>query len=935
MKIIIRLTPRLIVRKLQTHQVAKAIVQATGGAPACKGDDFIVRLRHGSNIIIVSTPHEATAATLMEIISLYFHGRSHPVKVYLSTPEGLLKGVVHGIDAGTGEAELMANLRVRTHGVRIVRARMLGQSQTALLHFEAPQVPRFVYYYGGEMPCRDYQQTRQFFSICSITGHRPDVCPNPTCALCGGAHLTAATEFNKLKRIPPRWKPASTTTPKTQRQPRPVTQSTKAADLRPRWFSSEREDSDYSESPSIYASRSGSNPRSRSRSCSRPRSHFRSPRRRSRSTPKQGQQAAPATAALEDKGLQQHHRKAKEASIKRTTTKEHEGWNDVGFHGSRQIPTPNMDALAAMGVILQRHYTTPVCTPSRSAFFTSLYPARTDLGYDVLTAAPKVAVPLTFEFLPQWLKRQGYSTHMVGKWHLGYKSLEYTPTWRGFDSFFGYYNGHEFYYNHTIEDQVLRGMLQDEGHCGLDLWRNVGHTTQAVTDLNGTYSTDAFTDEAKRIIADHDAEKPLFLYLAYQAVHAACKDCNVEAPPEIVDQYAYITAYNRSVFAAHSNIPTNIKPRSWTDCLTPPPHATNILLPVLIQHRRHSFCQLVAALPRRDCDASPPSWQARTRALVKALCALHVMDRSVGEVLAALQSRGMLADSVVVFASDNGGAPLSSQLVSNAGNNFPLRGAKEDVWEGGVRTPAVFWYGRRRGRLPRPPSQHVMHIVDWAPTFYAAAGGDVSDLGDVDGKNQWEALTERKCIDRGDVILEIEGRNEAAAIISGRYKLVNRSEGYCDALLDSRIPLPEGEPPEELDLDALMVSSEAWKALQEASADSGSRLHSAPRADWRREATVTCSADGADDLAVDDFDPCATVFVFDIFSDPCEINNLASSLPEVRDDLLGRLTTYRATILSPRPANNEADERGYPQYHNCTWSPWLDVEPSPRAECPC
>ncbi|XP_075556615.1 arylsulfatase B-like [Dermacentor variabilis] len=376
------------------------------------------------------------------------------------------------------------------------------------------------------------------------------------------------------------------------------------------------------------------------------------------------------------------------------------GWNDVGFHGSRQIPTPNIDALAAMGVILQRHYTTPVCTPSRSAFFTSIYAARADLGYDVLTEASKVAVPLTFEFLPQWLKRQGYSTHMVGKWHLGYKSLEYTPTWRGFDSFFGYYNGQEFYYNHTLGDV--------EGHCGLDLWRNVGHTTQAVTDLNGTYSTDAFTDEAKRIIADHDAEKPLFLFLSYQAVHAACLDCNAEAPPEIVDQYSYITAYNRSVFAG----------------------------------------------------------------------ALHVMDRSVGEVLAALQSRGMLADSVVVFASDNGGAPLSSQLVSNTGNNFPLRGAKGDVWEGGVRTPAAFWYGRRSGRLPRPPSQHVIHIVDWAPTLYAAAGGDVSDLGDVDGKNQWEALTERKCIDRGDVILEIEGRNEAAAIISGSMGIL-RDAGHC------------------------------------------------------------------------------------------------------------------------------------------------------------
>ncbi|KAH7965060.1 hypothetical protein HPB49_003108 [Dermacentor silvarum] len=243
MKIIICPAPGLILRKLQTHQVARAIVEATGGAQTCKGDDFI-RLRPGSNIIIVSTPHEGTAATLMKIMSLTFHGRSHPVKVYLSTPEDLLKGVVHGIDVGTSEEELMANLRVRTHGVRIVKARMLGQSQTALLHFEGPQVPRFVYFYGGD---------------------------------------------------------------------------------------SEREDSDsdYSESSMTYRSRSGSSPRSRFRSCSQPRPHFRSPRRRSQSTPKQQQQGAPIIAAPKDKGSQQNQRKTKEASPKRTNTKEQESIIDL------------------------------------------------------------------------------------------------------------------------------------------------------------------------------------------------------------------------------------------------------------------------------------------------------------------------------------------------------------------------------------------------------------------------------------------------------------------------------------------------------------------------------------------------------------------------------------------------------------------------------
>ncbi|KAH7941465.1 hypothetical protein HPB49_013977 [Dermacentor silvarum] len=191
-----------------------------------------------------------------------------------------------------------------------------------------------------------------------------------------------------------------------------------------------------------------------------------------------------------------------------------------------------------------------------------------------------------------------------------------------------------------------------DGHCGLDLWRNVGNTTQAVTDLNGVYSTYAFTDEAKRIIAKHNPGKPLFLFLSYQAVHASSMGGTAEAPQDVVDGFAYIKARNRTMFAG----------------------------------------------------------------------ALAVMDRSIGEVLAALQSRGMLADSVVAFVSDNGAAPLKTTYPANAGSNWPLRGVKEGVWEGAVRTPAVFWHTRLRGSSPRPPSQQMMHLVDWAPTFYAAAG---------------------------------------------------------------------------------------------------------------------------------------------------------------------------------------------------------------------
>ncbi|KAL1486342.1 hypothetical protein MTO96_047010, partial [Rhipicephalus appendiculatus] len=93
----------------------------------------------------------------------------------------------------------------------------------------------------------------------------------------------------------------------------------------------------------------------------------------------------------------------------------------------------------------------------------------------------------------------------------------------------------------------------------------------------------------------------------------------------------------------------------------------------------------------------------------------------MSEVLMALQSRGMLADSLVVFTSDNGAGPLEASENPNAGNNWPLRGSKQDMWEGGMRVPAVLWYGRLNSSEPRRPSQQLMHIVDWGPTLYAAA----------------------------------------------------------------------------------------------------------------------------------------------------------------------------------------------------------------------
>ncbi|GFR85664.1 arylsulfatase B [Elysia marginata] len=81
---------------------------------------------------------------------------------------------------------------------------------------------------------------------------------------------------------------------------------------------------------------------------------------------------------------------------------------------------------------------------------TGVYPFRMGLQHLVIGERQKVCAPLNRKFFPQLLKENGYNTHMIGKWHLGFCKWECTPTYRGFDSFYGFYSGGEDYYTHVF-----------------------------------------------------------------------------------------------------------------------------------------------------------------------------------------------------------------------------------------------------------------------------------------------------------------------------------------------------------------------------------------------------------------------------------------------------------------------------------------------------
>lgn len=165
--------------------------------------------------------------------------------------------------------------------------------------------------------------------------------------------------------------------------------------------------------------------------------------------------------------------------------------------------TPTLNGLAQEGVLLDNYYVQPSCSPSRACFMSGRYPLHTGINNWLPNVA--VGLPLDEVTLADLLKTHGYSTHAIGKWHLGFYNWASTPTFRGFDSFYGFYEGSEDYFKHTTSHFDLHRELTPrcgEG-CSQLPWGDIG-----------TYSALLFSNEAiVKIKANRAsaAKPPLFV----------------------------------------------------------------------------------------------------------------------------------------------------------------------------------------------------------------------------------------------------------------------------------------------------------------------------------------------------------------------------------------------------------------------------------------
>ena len=187
------------------------------------------------------------------------------------------------------------------------------------------------------------------------------------------------------------------------------------------------------------------------------------------------------------------------------------GIGDVGCYGASDVKTPNIDRLASLGVRFTDWYSNcPVCSPSRASLLTGQYPQRTGIT-EVLASTAEFDIPGLRKgerTLPAELRKRGYRTGHVGKWHLG-SAAHSRPAAQGYDEFFGFYSGWGDYYSHRYYRQG--NTRQDIFH---DLWRQEREEFR-----DPEYQTELLANEAAAFLTKQRAAQPFFLTVAFGAVH--------------------------------------------------------------------------------------------------------------------------------------------------------------------------------------------------------------------------------------------------------------------------------------------------------------------------------------------------------------------------------------------------------------------------------
>ncbi|RZS96537.1 arylsulfatase [Cecembia calidifontis] len=344
------------------------------------------------------------------------------------------------------------------------------------------------------------------------------------------------------------------------------------------------------------------------------------------------------------------------------------GYGDLGFLGQKVIETPNLDRLAAEGMFFSNHYSgATVCAPSRSALMTGLHTGHTPIRGN-FEIQPEGQYPLsdTLLTLPKLFQRAGYATGAFGKWGLGFVGTEGDPNNQGFDQFFGY-NCQRIAHRYYPEY----------------LWKNKEKVFLPGNDWKqkSTYAPDIIHQESLKFL-EENSHKPFFMFVPMVMPHAEL------AIPEgdLLDYYRNKIGDEEPHLAKKGS-------DYGDDPFDIPGYQSN-------PYPRASYAAMVALL-----------------------------DRQVGEIIKKLEDLGLIDNTIIIFASDNGPHVEGGNDPDYFDSNGIFRGYKRDLYEGGIKTPLIVkWPGIiKKGST----SEHISAFWDFLPTFAEIIGQEVPQT--VDG----------------------------------------------------------------------------------------------------------------------------------------------------------------------------------------------------------
>ncbi len=385
------------------------------------------------------------------------------------------------------------------------------------------------------------------------------------------------------------------------------------------------------------------------------------------------------------------------------------GFSDLGCYGS-EINTPNIDRLAENGLRYKRFYNTSRCCPTRASLLTGLYAHRTGLGWmtkvDMNEPGYRGEISNKTVTLAEVLKPAGYSTYMVGKWHVNLDkdcapngSKHNWPLHRGFDKFYGILKGASDYFN---PDNLYNG-------------------DKHILPGENFYFTDAISNKACEYIDQHTKTKknPFFLYVAHIAPHWP-----IQAKEDYIKKYEgkYLKGWDKIRAERFGRM----KKLGIID--------ENVVL----SPKKKSI---------KDWDKlSDDEKLNQDKRMAVYAAQIDDLDQGVGKIIKTLKKDGLFENTIIIFLSDNGGCNLpvsrgKSKLTKDIGSpisfesygepwanvsNTPFRLFKKWEHEGGISTPLIVHWPEginARGEF----REQIGHVIDLMPTVVELSGAKYPD----------------------------------------------------------------------------------------------------------------------------------------------------------------------------------------------------------------